>query len=357
MNNKNKEIDLIALAINILKEWKFMARFAFAGGIIGLVVALNTPKQYESQVELAPEFSSSSFGLSDNLTELASTFGIKMGGSSSVDAIYPDLYPDIFTSTDFIMSLYDVPIRTTTNNTPRPYLDHILKESKVPFWKRPSLWIKAILAKKKQDGGKTGEADPYFISKNNWEIIKAIQSMVTCSVDKKNSIITISVTDQDPLAAAILTDTLQQRLQTYITNYKTAKTRIDVAHYKKLVAEAKEQYKKSRNKYISSSDGHRNAFLMSAIAKTEDFKNEMSQDYEVYSQYLAQLKIAEAKLQENTPAFTVIQRAVTNQIPVSTPKIIILLLWVFLSCAVGVLWILYGREFYNNRKTTKRQEN
>ena len=348
MDKNNKEIDLIALAISILKEWKFMARFVVIGAIIGLVVALNTPKQYKSEVELAPEFSSASLGISDNLSDIASTFGINLGGKTSVDAIYPDLYPDIFTSTDFIMSLYEVPIRTTTNDTPRPYLDYLLKESKVPFWNYPSIWIKSMLAKTKAAGGKVGATDNYYISKTNWDIIKLIRSLVTCSVDKKTSVITISVIDQDPLAAAILTDTLQNRLQSYITDYKTAKTRIDIAHYKKLVAETKDKYRKARSKYIASSDGNQKAYLMSTKAKTEDYKNEMDQEYEIFTQYLAQLRLSEARLQERTPAFTVIQRAVTNQIPVSTPRIFTMILWVFLSCAIGVIWILYGREFYRN---------
>lgn len=342
--NNNKEIDIIAVAINILKEWKVMARFVIVGAFVGIIVALNTPKMYDSQVELAPEFSSSSFGLSDNLTELASSFGINMGGANNVDAIYPDLYPDIFSSTDFIMSLYDVPIRTTDNNKTRPYLDHLLKETKVPFWRYPAIWLKALIAKPKASNGGNGESDSFFISRNDWELIEAIRSMISCSVDKKTQVITISVTDQDPLAAAIMTDTLQQRLQTYITDYKTAKTRIDVAHYTQLANKAKQRYQNIRHKYINSSDGNKQASLMSAIAKTEDYKNEMDQEYELYTQYLAQLKIAESKLQEKTPAFTVIQRAVTNLKPTSTPRIMILALWMFMAATAGAIWIQYGRH-------------
>lgn len=351
--NKNNEIDIIAVTINILKEWKVMARFIIVGAVVGLIVALNTPKIYESQVELAPEFSSSSFGLSDNLTELASSFGINMGNANNVDAIYPDLYPDIFSSTDFIMSLYDVPIRTTDNNTTRPYLDHLLKETKVPFWRYPAIWLKRLIAKPQAPNGGNGESDSFFISRNDWDIIKAIRSMISCSVDKKTQVITISVTDQDPLAAAIITDTLQQRLQTYITDYKTAKTRIDVAHYAQLANEAKQRYQNIRHKYINSSDGNKQASLMSTIAKTEDYKNEMDQEYELYTQYLAQLKIAESKLQEKTPAFTVIQRAVANLKPTSTPRILILALWIFLAATVGAIWIQYGRHIRNIPKIFK----
>lgn len=40
---------------------------------------------------------------------------------------------------------------------------------------------------------------------------------------QKTSVISISVMDQDPMVAAILADTLQSRLQQYITEYRTKK--------------------------------------------------------------------------------------------------------------------------------------
>jgi uncharacterized protein involved in exopolysaccharide biosynthesis len=67
----------------------------------------------------------------------------------------------------------------------------------------------------------------------------------------------------------------------------------------------------------------------------------MGLKYNVYTQSMTQLKLAEAKLQERTPAFTIIQPAKVNPKPVSTPKIVILFIWVMLTLSIGVGTIIY----------------
>lgn len=340
---KISEIDIIKLCVIVLKQWRFLSRFAVAGIVIGIIVAFSIPKQYASSVILAPEFSTGSGNLSSSLSDLASSFGVDLGNSkSSMDAIYPEIYPDIFESTDFIQSLYEIPVRLQKDPNPRPYLDHIIKEGKMPWWNYPKVWLSELL-KPSDPLPKKGEgkADPYAMNRTQWDIYNGISSAINCFVDKKTSVITISVKDQDPLVAAILADTLQLRLQEYITTYRTNKARRDVEHYRQLTEQAKKEYEEVRDKYIRSSDAHLNVNLMAASAKIEDLENDMGIKYNVYTQSLTQQKLAEAKLQERTPAFTIIQPAKVDPKPVSTPKIVILFIWTMLSLTVGVVIVLY----------------
>lgn len=342
-NNKTREIDLIKLCVLVLKQWQFLSRFAVAGIIIGVIIAFSIPKQYGSSVILAPEFSSGSASLSNSLSDLASSFGVDLGNSkSSMDAIYPDLYPDIFESTEFIQSLYEVPVRLQKDSNTRTYIDHIIKDGKMPWWNYPKAWLSEFLKPSDPLPRKgEGKIDPYDMNRTQWDIYKSISSSISCIVDKKTSVITISVKDQDPLVAAILVDTLQLRLQEYIIDYRTNKARRDVEHYKQLTEQAKKEYEDVRNKYIASSDAHLNVSLMAASAKIEDLENDMGIKYNVYTQSMTQLKLAEAKLQERIPAFTIIQPAKVNPQPVSTPKIVILLIWIMLSLAIGIGIILF----------------
>lgn len=45
------------------------------------------------------------------MSSLAAMAGINMNASSSADAIYPDLYPDIVSSTPFITDLFNIPVK------------------------------------------------------------------------------------------------------------------------------------------------------------------------------------------------------------------------------------------------------
>lgn len=348
--NKTREIDILAIAALVLKERKQLAISIGIAAVIGVIVALSTPKYYKAEVILAPEMSSGGLGLSDNLADMAANFGFDIGGKSSMDAIYPELYPDIFSSTDFILHMFNIPVRLKNDDSTRTYKDHIMKEQKMPFWTYPKVWLTELLTSK-DNGVGTLQKDPYRISKTDYEICDAIRHSILCSVDKKTSVITISVTDQDPMTATIIADTLQNRLQAYITSYRTNKARIDYKYYKKLTAEAKADYEKARQRYGSYSDANMGIILESYRAKIEDLENDMQLKYNTYTAMNTQLQAANAKVQERTPAFTIIQKPIMPHKASSTPRSIIVLFFMFLGVIGDIIFILYKKNLIHKGKS------
>jgi len=348
---KTREIDLLSLVIKILQEWQLLCKFCGVAAVIGIIVALCTPKYFKADVILAPEMSSGGLGLTDNLADMAANFGIELGGKSSMDAIYPELYPDIFSSTAFIMQLFDVPVRLKDDNTPRTYIEHLEKDQKVPFWTYPKMWIGELLKPKDPMADGKGNKDNYKISRKDADLCDAIRNAILCTIDKKTSVISISVTDQDPLVAAILADTLKQRLQSYITNYRTSKARIDYEYYQQLTNAAKEDYEKSRRKYAGTSDATTNVSLRSVELKLEDMENDMQLKFNTYTNLNNQLQTAKARVQENTPAFTVIEAPIMPYRAASIPRALIVLIFIFLGGLCDALWVLYGRKWYGKKKS------
>lgn len=337
-NAISEEIDIIGIISKVIKGWKKILPFLLISAVIGVIVALSTPKSYTASVVLAPEMSSGGLGMSESLGDLASSFGIDLGNKSSMDAIYPELYPEIFASTDFIMEIFPITVRQK-DNTCKTYLEHITRDLKIPFWEYPRVWITKILKEKEKEGN-SKNIDLYRISKDEEELCKFVRSSVTCNVDKKTSVITVSVTDQDPMVAAILADTLQLRLQKYITEYRTQKARNDYEYYKKLYSESKSQYIKIQHLYASYVDANQDVVLQAYKSKVEEIENELQLCYNVYNQISAQLQNAKAKIQEKTPAFTVIEKAKMPYKASSTPRSIIVILFCFLGFIIGSLWVI-----------------
>lgn len=335
MENQNKEIDVIKLASKIIKNWKQLVICIVIGAIIGIIVALNTPKSYKAEVILAPELTSGGIGLNDNLAEMASNFGIDLGSKSNMDAIYPELYPDIFSSTDFLMNLYNIPVRLKEDSKTRTYYTHLTKEQKVPFWQYPKIWIEKNLSKN-ENNSKTakGEKDKFVISKNDYELCNAIRNSILCSIDKKTSVISISVTDQDPLVAAIVADTLQSRLQQYITEYRTKKAKADVQYYTTLTRKAKQDYERARQGYGYYSDTNTDVILQSYKSKEDDLENDMQLKFNTYSSLNNQLQAAKAKVQERTPAFTILQQPIMPYKASSTPRSLKVMLFIIISIII-----------------------
>ena len=119
-------------------------------------------------------------------------------------------------------------------------------------------------------------------------IMGAINRNVSCDVDKKTSVITIEVTDQDPLIAATIADSVKVRLQDFITEYRTKKVKVDMEYNRKLFQEAKERYEKARQRYASFSDANQDLILQSVRTRLTDLENDMQLQYNAYSRLAAQ---------------------------------------------------------------------
>lgn len=352
-NNSNKhhgmEIDIVGISKKLLAEKKLLYRFIAVFAIIGIVVALSNPKQYTSEVVLAPEMDSG-MGMAGNVSDLAAMVGIDVSGFASVDAIHPDIYPDVFASNDFIVELFDVPVTTLKDNVTKDYYDHLEKDSKIPFWAYPGILIQKITASFSSKDTIKGFEKPAMLSKKQEEICKIIKENISCLIDKKTSVITISVTDNDPLVAAIMADTLQNRLQQYIMLYRTKKARADVKYAEMLHKESKEDYERAQERYAAYVESYTNTILQSYITKREKLENELQLKLGTYNQITQQLQIAKAKVQERTPAFTVIQNAYVPLKASSIPRAFVVILFIIIGILVDAIWIMHIRSYIQKRK-------
>ena len=346
-SKNSKEIDIIFLFKKIFAEKRLLLIYIIVFAIAGVIYALNKQKEYTASVILAPEVTS--MGMSQNISDIAGMVGLNVGGgSNSVDAIYPEIYPDVFASSDLIMKLFDVPVKPKDNIT-KTYYQHLKKDIKIPFWNYPKMWIAKLFVAKDTVTVHSKIANPLQLTPEQDGICQLIRGNIGCQLNKGTNVISITATDVDPIVAACLADTLQHRLQEYITLYRTKKARNDLRYAKKLNAEAKLQYTKARQIYASYSDANTDVILQSYHTKIEDLENEMQLKYNNYNQTSQQVQQALAKVQENTPAFTIIQRATVPLRASSTPRSMMVLLFVILGFFTDAIWILVGRDFFNKR--------
>lgn len=235
--------------------------------------------------------------------------GLNMSSLASNDAITPNFYPDLMESTNFLVPLMDVHIWTKDNDFRGTYKDYLTKHQRFAWWDKAAGALKNMF--KKPESKKAGQAgvDPFQLSKAEMEIVKAISGSIDCSVDKKTDVITIKTTAQDPLVAALLADTVKAKLQDFITEYRTSKSRNDLTHVVALSENAYKKYRKAQAAYVAYVDTHQELVLQAYKTEEEALENEMQLAYNAYSTLQQQKQLALAKVQERTPAFTTIQNA------------------------------------------------
>ena len=340
-SKKSLEIDVIGIFKRMFVEWKLLLKFVAVSAVVGIVIALNTPKAYTTSVILAPEVSGAGSML-DNLSDLASMVGVNIGSnSSSIDAIYPEIYPDVIASSGFIINLFDVKVRQK-DKSEKTFYDHLTKDAFIPFWSWPKIWISSLFTNGDPSG--FNDIDPFCLTKEQSAICKLFRSRVSCIVDKKTSVVTISFEDNDPVVSAMMADTILSRLQQYIIQYRTKKSRIDVDYYQKLFTEAKKEYEDARLKYARTADASTRVVMMSYQSKLDDLENDMQLKYNIYQHMTQQLNIARAKLQERTPAFSVIQEASVPIQASSFPRSLMVIGYMFFGGVLCALWIVYLRD-------------
>ena len=353
---QSSAVDFVKMYKDLLKHRRLYYKVLPIAFVLAAVYALAIPNFYKCTVKLSPEMSSSR--TNSSLLSLASNFGFNMGkstGGMGTEALFPTLYPDLVNSTDFKVSLFPVPVTIEGNkkkgiqDRTMSYYEYLENEQKSPWFSAilaaPGKlvgWFISLFRQKPSDlEDQEKTVDPFRLTKKQAMIIKAISKKVLCDVDKKTMVITIQVTDQNPVIAATMADTVKTRLQKFITDYRTSKVRVDLEHYKKICEETKARYEVARQKYSEFVDANQYIILQTVRQEQVDLENEMQLQYNAYMQAAQQLVNAEAKVQEETPAFTTLQSATVPVRKAGPSRAKMCLMFVFLMFVCTSGWILY----------------
>lgn len=328
--------------------WRNKAKYILPLLITGALVswlALSVPRYYKVTVMLAPEYNLPSAGGLSSITGLAGQLGINVGSTSSSDAIVPLFYPDLLASTDFLVPLFNVQVTTKDGKFKGRYADYLSKHQQHPWWEVEINKLKDKVAPppKSEARGVDEPINPFALTFTEDALMRAIKASISCSVDKKTDVITLTTTAQDPLVAALVADTVRERLQDFIIQYRTVKARRDLDHVQNLCKKAHEDYLKKQQAYATFVDANQDLVLETFKAKEKDLEDEMQLAFNTYSQLLTRVQSAEAKVEERTPAFTTLQNA---SVPVkhAGPKRVLTVLGSLIAAFIITTVVLISRD-------------
>lgn len=352
------EIDLMEYVRKLWKARKLLLKVAGIAAAVGLVIAFSIPKKYTAEVILSPESRKGG----SNLSGMAAMLGIgniSMGGDAN--ALNFSMASDIVASTPFILELIDTRVQTLDGEMDTTLVAYLGTQS-VPWWNTlMSLPSKAIggvmsLFSSNEETTEKKPIDPFRLTPQQKGQIGAIQSIINIEPDKKSGMTKLSVTVQDPLVAATMADTVLVKLQKYITKYKTSKAEEDLKYWEQLYKERQDEYYKAQEKYAKYSDANQGVILQSVRIEQERLQNEQSLAFQVFTQVATQLQMSRAKLQEEKPAFAVLEPASVPLLPTGTSKKIIVLGLAFLAVAVTSAWVLFGKDLWVSLKEGLKEQ-
>ncbi len=335
--NQNPVIDYRLVWKSIKERKKLFYKTLPIAFVLSCIYIFSLPRYYNTETTLAPESENPMAG--GAIGSLASTFGIDMDNIQSSDAITPLLYPDLMKDNGFVTSMFNIQIVTKDGEIKTNYHDYLKKHQKQAWWTIIESAIISLFPKKTE--AKSAKFDPYYLSKAENDIVQKIAECIKFKTDKKTGVITINVTDQDPLVCKTIADSVRYRLQNFITHYRTSKARTDYEYYKVLTEQSKQEYEESRQRYASFSDANTRMALKSVELKAEDMENDMQLKFNAYSTINNQLQAAKAKVQERTPAFTTLKGAAVPIKPAGPKRMIFVFVMLILTFMGTCAYILY----------------
>ena len=238
-----------------------------------------------------------------------------------------------------MVGMFDVKVKSKDGSINTTYYDYLATKRQTPWWTKAYNSVKQLFdAPDSTPVSKNGKVNPFQLTRRQDQIARLMSKNIKCDIDKKNYVISISVEDQDPLICATLADTVQAKLQDFITDYRTKKAKKDLEYYKKLSSDAKSKYERSRQQYGSYSDANQDVVLESYRLKANDMENEMQLLYNTYTTLQAQVQQAQAKLLMQTPAFTTLQSASVPLKPAGPKRMLFVLGMTFIAFIVVTVY-------------------
>ncbi len=361
---EEQEIDLMELFQKLIKKWKYIFVFTFCAGVFGFIVALSIVKNYTVSSTLAPEVISRTSG--GNLSSLASMAGINLNMNNTIDAVYPELYPDIVNSTTFVVDLFTTPVEFKDKKTDSvintDYYTYLKEYNRTPWWSyvisapmKALGWFIGLFKEKEEEVEGIANITPTALTLEQDRIAKAVREKIGVTVDNKTSIISVSVNAQHPSVAYQLSEKVIDNIQKYVSTYRTEKSRKDVIYYEQLVSEAKTNYYAAQQKYANYVDANQGITLQRVLTERERLQNEMQLNYNLYNTCAQQLQSAKAKLQLDTPVFAIVSPP-TTPVKSANSRMMPLVAITFLGFCCACAWVLFIKDFWNQLFAKKEDE-
>jgi LPS O-antigen subunit length determinant protein (WzzB/FepE family) len=341
MNNQNnQEIDLLALLNKLLKNKVSILKVTFVFAIFGLCIALMLPKQYSAGSTFVPMMSSDQ--KSNGLSGLASLAGINIDGGMGSNDISPTLYPEIIASVPFKQALSQVKIpfegkqitfKEYALNKQYDALSLIKKYTiGLPglliglFKSEDTLQLKDSLFSKKV----------LFITKEDYELYKNFDNLVSINVDLKEGFIELNINFDDPVRAAILAQNAQELLQKKVIELK-------VKQAKEVLQYTQEQYLIKKGLLYAAQDKV-NVFKDNAIFyNSTSYQTQLSRleaEYTtanmIFIEVAKQVEQAKLQVSKDTPIFSILKPVVVPNEKSGPKRLLIIAIWAFLGLVFGV---------------------
>lgn len=361
---EEEDIDIVELIKKMWLNRKLIIKITVVFMVLGLVVALVSPKVFTASCDVVPQTSSSNSAKSQ-MSSLAKLAGIDLAQDQDGKTLSPYVYENILKSTKFRKELMQTKIKFEEADRPVSFFEYYTSEE----FNKPTVidyalkytvglpWIilDAIRGEQPEpDYSALGEGESKIetTSKEEYKVLKILNEAVVLTLDDKKGYVTITVNMPEPLAAAQLAQATVDLLQQYITVFKVEKVQSNLDFVQGRYDEVKAEFEDIQARRARYRDANHNTIKNQARIEMERLEAEYQLAMNVYGELAMQLEQAKIKVKETVPILTIINPVTVPYKKTKPSRAMILIAFTFLGgvagmgCVLGIPYLveLFGIE-------------
>ena len=343
--NPEDEINLVALTKEFWLHRKFVIKVVIGFVIVGLLYALQSKNYFTASTTIVPVTEGKSVG--GNLGGLASLAGINLGGLGSAGGeISPELYPEITASVPFRLELLNTKIKVADSDslvTYQYYFEEVYSPELLGILKKytiglPGLIIRSLRSSDDEIRVKK-DSSLFKLPEEQFELIEQLGEQISLNVNDKEGFVSLSITMPEAEAAAQMTLRAQELLQEYVLQFKTQKSKEQLAYLEERFQEKEKEFEEKKLKLALFQD--RNNNINSAVARTKllQLQSEYDLAFTVYSELAKQLETQRLQVKKDTPIFTILKPVTIPNKKAGPKRSLILIGFTFFGFIVSLGYI------------------
>ena len=352
---QEEEIDLVEVIKKLWKNRKLIIKVTVVFMVLGVFVALFSPKEYSAGCTMVPQIGEEKGG--GGLSGLAAMAGINLGGMGGGDVLSPTMYPKVLASVPFKKELMKTPLTLEGVEGQVSLFDYYTKDEYRKFnllqaIKKytiglPGVIIGAIRGKDTTEVGGGDDIRIERLSEDEKRVSEALNQLVSLSVNDKDGYVQLTASMPEALAAAQLAQQAQMLLQRYITEFKIEKAASNLEFIQQRYDEAKADCDAKQLALAQFVDANRNFSSAKARIQEEKLRADYTLSNSVFTELAKQLEQAKISVKENTPIFTIVEPVVVPTERSKPKRGLICVLFTFLGVFAGV-GVVFGVPFVAN---------
>lgn len=347
---EEQEIDIVELIQKIWHNRGLIIKSTILFMVLGVVVALVSPKVYTASCDVVPQTSNDSG--SSKMSSLAKLAGIDLGQDQGGKTLSPYVYENIMASTKFRKELMQTKIKFSDADRPVSFFEYYTSEefnqpTVIDYVMKYTIGLPGVIMgairgeQPEPDYGSMGEGDKIeTITKDEYKALSVLGEAVAITLDDKKGYVTISTRMPEAMAAAQLAQATVDLLQEYITVFKVEKVQSNLNFVQSRYDEVKAEFEDVQARRARYRDANHNTIKNQARIEQERLEAEYQLAMNVYGELAMQLEQAKIKVKETMPILTII-KPVTVPYKKSEPKrAMILAAFTFLGVVAGMGCVL-----------------